>query len=479
MRTNTLSSREIYRPAVMQLPQVLHGVVSESQAEVWLDRVCKSQPANRVAGLISQQAGIGADDMRALVAYGRNEYHPNLSPNEVMQRKWLDVDSFKYKPANATKMLFINMARELLSERYAMPRDRDLESHLAAPKAGSWKIGRPALALRGSIDLLIDIQFEESVSAAKSFSKSDAVRLHHYDLVAAERGISNTELLLVKVAVDPGFMNAVSALAAASENVKSALARNASSLRGLDPGLFTIHAHRVEKDKRLYPEILEAGSQAWSNVLEGRSYDIRLDQALSLSEEREAEYRMAAQEFCAAETVFRAAKESSEEAKGKLIQTAQSIGIHGNHKPVFAGAEVRSYDRFDKIGAAHLLETTYGINRSILCDHTYDADAMAAALKDRGVDPARYRRAGEYNKDKIVDAAEQLNIDLSEYKSRELRALFSRKTRGPIFEALDRARKQVEAPVRALQRDLLPAINSNPEVADTPSPKRKKGLSPT
>lgn len=479
MRTNTLSSKETYRPAVMQLPQVLHGTVSELQAENWLDRVCINQPANRISGLINQQTGIGADDMRALIAYGRNEYYPSLSPNEVMKRKWLDVDSLKYKPANATKMLFMSMARELVSERYAMPRDRDLESQLAAPKPGSWRIGRPALALRGSIDLLVDIQFEDTVSAAKTFSKSDAVRLHHYDLVAAERGISNTELLLIKVAVDPDFLNAVSALAAASENVKNALARNASSLRGLDPGIFTIHAHRIEKDKRLYPEILEAGNQAWSNVLEGRSYELRQDQPLSLSEEREAEYRMAAQEYCAAETVFRAAKESSDEAKEKLIQTAKTIGIQGNHQPIFAGAEVRSYDRFDRMGAAHLLETAYGVNRSLICDHTYDADAMAAALKDLGVDPARYRRVGEYNKDKIMDAAEQLDIDLSEYKSRELRALFSRKTRGPIFEALDQARKQVEAPVRALQKDLLPAINSHPKEAATPSPKRKKGLSPT
>lgn len=479
MRTNTLSSKETYRPAVMQLPQVLHGAVSEVHAESWLERACKSQPANRISSLIRQQAGIGADDMRALIAHERNEYYPSLSPNEVMKRKWLDIDSLKYKPANATKMLFISMARELVAERYAMPRDRDLESQLASPKPGSWKIGRPALALHGSTDLLIDIQFEESVSAAKTFSKSDAVRLHHYDLVAAERGISNTELLLVKVAVDPGFMDAVSALAAASENVKSALARNASALRGLDPGLLTIHAHRVEKDKRLYPEILEAGSQAWSNVLEGRPYEVRQEQTLSLTEEREAEYRKAAQEFCAAETVFRAAKESSEEAKEKLVQTARSIGIQGNHKPIFAGAEVRSYDRFDKVGAAHLLESTYGVNRSLICEHAYDADAMAAALKDLGVDPARYLRAGEYNKDKIMDVAEQLEIDLSEYKSRELRALFSRKTRGPIFEALDQARKQIEAPVRALQRDLIPAINPQPEVADTPSPKRKKGLSPT
>ncbi len=478
MRTNTLPSKEVYRDSVMQLPQVLHGAVSEMQAELWLDRVCKIYPANRLSGFISQQAGIGADDMRALIAHNRNEYFPTLSPNEVLKRKWLDTDSLKYAAPNETKLLFLGMAREVIAERYGMNRDKNLESALAAPMAGSWLIGRPALALRGQTDLLIDIQFEESQSAAKLASRADAIRLHHYDLAASQRGVSDTELLLVKVAIDPAFMDAVSALASASPNIKNALARNASSFRKLDPGLFNINVHRIEKDKHLYPEILEAGSQAWGNLMDGRPFVMRQDKPLELSKDQASAYQTAAKDFCAAETLARAATEFSNETKDRLIQTARAIGIDSNHKPEFTGAEVRSYDRFDKIGAATLLQERYGITRSQLCDNSYDTESMAATLKAMGVDPSRFQVHGEFNKDKILDVAEQLHLDLSEYKGREFRAQFSRKTRGPIFEALDEAKRAAVEPVKALQRELIAVIDSTPAPIVPPTHKQTKGMSP-
>ncbi len=458
MRNNTLSIHETYRSGVMQLPQVVMGRVSEAQAEAWLKKLCAIEHPNRVGSVISQQAGLGAEEMRALVAQSRGEYHPTLSANEILDRKWLKPESIKQSGTNTARNIFINIARNIVADKYGMSRNRELEGKFARPIPGSWRIGRPALVLSGNKHLLVDIQFEDARSAVENVKSEDTLRLHHYDLIAAEKKLTNTELVLIKVRAEQSFTDAISALSATSSSIQSALTRHANELRRIDPGVLRIETHHIEKDKNIYPEILDVGAAAWDRMLSGKKYEMEKEQALDLSESQSEIYRTVCQEFCAAETVYRAAKETSEEAKKKLIDTAKKLGINRNHKPEFEGASVRSYDRFDKIGAGEMLVSSHGVDRSSLCEHSYDAIAMARELERLGVNPASYQKQGEYDKDKILDAAEQLNVGMDQFKSRELRATVSRKTRGPIFDVLNNAKARVAEPVQAIQNDLSEAF---------------------
>lgn len=458
MRNNTLSINETYRSGVMQLPQVVMGRVAEPQAEAWLKRLCAIEHPNRVASVISQQAGLGAEDMRALVAQSRGEYYPTLSANEILDRKWLSPDSIKQCATNTARNIFINIARGIVADKYGMPRNRGLEGEFARPVPGSWRIGRPALVLSGDKHLLVDIQFEDTQRGVETLKSEDTLKLHHYDLIAAEKGIKNTALVLIKIKAEQSFTDAISALSATSSSIQSALTRHANELSKIDPGILRIDTHHIDKDKNIYPEILDVGAAAWNQMLSGKKYEMEREQILDLSEPHRAAYRAASQEFCAAETVYRAAKETSTEAKNKLINTAKEFGIDQNHKPEFEGASVRSYARFDKIGAGEMLVSNHGVDRSSLCEHSYDAVAMARDLERLGVNPTTYQKQGEYNKNMIIDAAEQLKVDLDQFKSRELRALISRKTRGPIFDVLNNAKARVAEPVQAIQNDLLEAF---------------------
>lgn len=458
MRNNTLSIHETYRSNVMQLPQVLMGRVTEHQAEAWLKQLCAIEHPNRVGSVISQQAGLGAEEMRALVAHSRNEYYPTLSANEILDRKWLKPESIKQTASNSAKSIFINIARGIVTDKYGMSRNRELESEFTRPIQGSWRIGRPALVLSGDKHLLIDIQFEDSRNNVDNVRSEDKLKLHHYDLIAAEKGITNTDLVLIKVSADQSFTDAISALSATSTSIQSALARHANELRRIDPSVLKIETHHIDKNKSIYPELLDVGSRAWEKMLSGQKYELSKEQSLSLSEPHRQAYRQASQEFCAAETVFRAAKETSEEAKKKLIDTARQLGIDSNHKPEFEGASVRSYDRFDKVGAGELLVSNHGVDRSTISEQSYDVVAMARELERLGVNPSLYRKIGEYDKEKILDTAEQLNVALDQFKSRELRAIVSRKTRGPIFDVLNNAKERVAAPVQAIQNDLSEAF---------------------
>lgn len=458
MLNNTLSVKETYRSVVMRLPQVVSGVVTERQAEAWLTKLCSIIPANHISGAISQQSGIGADEMRALIAHNRSEYYPSLSANEILNNKWLEMDSLKQKAPNTAQNLFLHVARAMISDKYGMSRNRELENELATPCIGSWKIGRPAMILSGDREMIVDIQIEDTASDLKN---EDTIRLHHYDLTAQERGMQNTELLLVKVKVQQSFMDAVCALTATSASIKSSLARHAHELRDVDPGLFSIKTHHVTKDQGMYSTILNAGTSAWENVQSRTSFTMAAEPKLNLSSGQRKSYRNASQAYCAAETIARVASVASDNAKNNLLNTAKKIGITGNHKPEYAGAFIRTYDEFDTVGAAEHLVSEHSIDKSALCEHSYDTAAMANELKSLGVDPVKYLKFGAFNKERVLDASDQLNLSMDNYKSRTFRATMSRKTRGPDFDALQYASSTLIKPVKKMQDSLVEAMSVN------------------
>ena len=286
MKTNTLSIIETYRPMALQMPQVAAGQITERQAEEWLGYVSRIMPANQILPFVHQCSGIGANDMRALVANERNEYYPGLAPEEILGAKRMSLDSVRSRPISTAKMVFTNLARQMVSDKINLERDRDLESIFATPVNASWKVGRPAMILGSDQKIIVDIQFEDSAKKVASVENNDAIRLHHYDLVGAERGIGNTKLMLVKVAVDPHFWDAISALCSTSPAIKNSLVRNTNELVQLDPSLLTLKTHILTKDRQLYPELISAGDTAWRHVFEGTSFKPKLDPELNMDRER-------------------------------------------------------------------------------------------------------------------------------------------------------------------------------------------------
>ena len=191
-----------YTHALASIPAVSNGITSIEEAQKWLECVAKTHPDSLVATCIKQASGIGARDIRALVAYEQGEYYPALSANEIYQSKQLKAFPASFTLARNEEPFIINAVRQVMQEKNHVQRSQTSEELMLAGEEKLWLKSRPSMY--GSVngqDVIIDIH----INRGKDVTHSDELRLHYHSLVACSVGLSPNSLFQVNVQLEPEF----------------------------------------------------------------------------------------------------------------------------------------------------------------------------------------------------------------------------------------------------------------------------------
>lgn len=437
------------------LPSVASGAVSAEDAMKWLQVASKLYSALTVDRLLDQASGLGAKDIRTLVAGDRNEYFPKDSAQEVYERKHLKSISPPNGPDTERERILTSIVRIALQDRYGLERDKDMEGQMAKPIPGGkaeWLVGKPALvAKHGNQSLLFDIQFSDNPS---EISQADQIRLHYYDLVANNTGKAPDQLNLASVHIDNHLADTLVTLAQLSKSAESTLINMVREFSNLPKDKFHIEVHQVNKQPELYREIIDSGQKHWSNILKGEGPYQKVDPPLELSEEKKLSYTQHAKDFLVASQTVKAAEEQRKEAMMRFVESMRGFDISDNFSPPYSGALLRKYDYFDAEAAASYLETNMNVDPAHLRTPSLNVDLLVKAFERMGGDSSQFYENGQADKKAIETAAGELGLDLSAFYSRQMKAIVNPKTRGPIHEAIADIRTTASAAVQELNMNL-------------------------
>lgn len=466
---------------MVKIPVVESGSVSLKGAQQWLRLAAKLHTQQTCDRLIHQSSGLGAKDLRTLIAHERNEYFPDDSVGEVYTRKWLKSLVAPNGPNAERERVLTNITRAYLLKNYEVERNVQVEKAMAstAPsRAAAWLIAQPGMVgSKSGNTFLFDIEFNDNTTKV---SQSDQIRLHYYDLVANNVGCKVDQLSLVKVSVDPPFANALIALSRLSKDSEKSISKLGEMFSDLSKEKFDIKIHQIEKQPELYREIISTGQKHWQNILTGRQPEVRLDQPLALDKDRESSYVEKAKRFLAATQTVKAAEDARKAAVDDFVLSIQGFDIKDNFAPPYLGALLRKRDYFNAEAAAAYLEKIFKIDPAHLREQGLNVDRLKEDYIRMGGDISKFYETSTADKKAIETTAEQIGFDLSSFYTREMIAIVNPKTRGPVHNAIKGIRGSVADQVAAINEStakspLMDNKSLMPEdkVSQTKQPKMK------
>lgn len=436
------------------LPQVISGSVKLADASKWLEQASKVHPQIALFKLINQVKSFGAKDIRALLATDRNEYFPKDSAQEVFQRKRLETIPAPNTAEYEKEKLLCKVARTLLVKRYNLDRDTKSERQMSAPDNAkiSWLSGQPGMV--ATIDgtrHLFDIQVSLDPEELK---ESDKIGPHYYDLVASNHNVSIDHISVAKIYLDKRMTENLIELASLSKSSSDAVNTIIENMDSLSKEKLNLSVHTIEKQPLLYKEITETGKKYWADLTAGITPAVKQDPQLQLPENKKDDYTAKAKEFLTATMIRRTAEENENAARRDFVSVVKGFDISDNFSPPYNGALLRKYDHFDADGAAKYMETNFSVPASRLRSGEINTEHLAQAYKSMGGNPNQFYEYHGADKDKILNTAEELNIDLSGFKERSMRAIVSPKTRGPIFDAINAIKDKIQPELNNLNAQI-------------------------
>ncbi len=195
-----------FTTSVLTLPQVRSGAVEKAQAINWLECVSKLHKPQSIERIINQASGLGAKDIRALIANERQEYYPAIGVNEVYSAKKLESVPLPRTPKIEREGVVTTIARKMLETHYGLTRNKEGEAMMGKIQGGRfpWMISKPTLlGTSGDGTFLYDTH----VNRRDTLSGSDEIRLHYHDLVANTRRIKCTELFQANLSIDKSLFS--------------------------------------------------------------------------------------------------------------------------------------------------------------------------------------------------------------------------------------------------------------------------------
>jgi len=453
------------------LPQIRTGVVDIQQAQSWLTAVSKLFARSTVERLIHQCAGIGAKDMRALIAHDRKEYYPDDSAVELYERKMLLSVQAPATPKAEEERILTNVARIILLEKYNLKRNIELERKMATPSTSNsrqWLVGRPGMvANQGSDTFLYDIQL---TNKAKSLEQGDEIRSHYYDLVANDSGFQPTCLNVAKIYFAPALADSIVTLSKMSDQSSQAISELAKNFSSLPEDKVRVEVNQIERRKDLYEEIVASGKKHWEQICMCQFPATIEEPELALNAEKSKLYVAKGKAFVAAAQTVKVAEKHLAVTKSDFVESVRGFDISSNFIPPFTGALLRKYDNFDAEAAAVYLENKLSIDPGHLRKTEIDVTGLTQAFTRLGGDISDYKIHGAPDKKAIETVAEEAGVDLSGFICRKMRPIINPKTRGPIYDAIKSVRDDLTKNVTELidktaKSELLSKKTLNPNAA--------------
>ncbi|MFA0809407.1 hypothetical protein [Microbulbifer epialgicus] len=452
-----------------EIPTVISGSVNIQAAHNWLALVSKIYPEHMCKRMISQASGLGAHDIRTLIAHDRNEYYPTDSAMEIYERKRLTTIVAPNNPNFEKDKILTSIARKYLLDKYGVERNSSIERAMSTTDNNrnvGWLVGQPGMI--GSTpneNFLFDIQRDSNVDTV---SQSDLIRLHYYDLVGNNLGFSSNHLNLVKMAVDESFLDSLVTLTQISKDCRESISKIGIELENLPESKFKVRVHSIEKQPDLYKEIMSSGKKHWKNIINGNDPEKKIDPPLYLTENRKAVYVEKAKNFVSACQTEKAATDARIDAASDFISSMKGFDISDNFSPPYLGALIRKYDYFDSESAATYMEQNLGVDPAHIRNQQLNIDRLKEEFIRMGGDISRFYETSTPDKASIETCAEQIGLDLSSFYLRKMKAIVNPKTRGPIFDAIMQVRNSVSCKVTELNNEIShsPLMDNKNLVAD-------------
>jgi hypothetical protein len=440
-----------YEDRIKNLPTVFSGAISQEASLLWLNTACKLYPPTIVDRLFHQVSGLGAKDIRTLIAHERKEYFPEDSAGELYNRKLLNTIPAPNSPSSERERILTNVTRSMLLSRYGLDRNLAMEKKMSMTdpsRRAVWLVGNPGMiGTNGTDNFLYDIQFSNNTD---EINQGDLIRLHYYDLVANNIGQQPKHLSLVKVSVDPNFAESMVSMSRVSKNAEKMITQMASDFANLPEDKIKVQVHQIEKKPELYREIIAAGQKHWPQILSGKTPKIAVDPPLKMNSERELVYVEKAKSFLAATQTVKAAESARQKTVDEFILSMRGFDISDNFMPPYAGALLRKYDFFDAEAAATYLENNLGIDPVHTRTQEVNVEMLKQSFIRMGGDLTPYYEYGSPDKKSIETVAEQVGFDIAGFYTRQMRAIVNPKTRGPVHDAIKDIRDSVTDSIKEI-----------------------------
>jgi len=448
-----------YAPSLQYIPAVMQGVTSIENAQKWLECVAKTHADSHVSTCIKQASGIGARDVRALIAYEQGEYYPALSANEIYQSKQLKAFPASFTLARNEEPFIINAVRQVMQERNNIQRSQENEERMLAGEGQLWLKSRPSMygKVNGQ-DIIVDIH----INRGKDVTHSDELRLHYHSLVACSVDLSPKSLFQVNIQLEPEFkkqlvgMAAISPAAeqAAIHILKEAITNNADTVE--------LSTRLIQQNQDTYDQLARTGQSHWSSMMSGKV----IEQTESLTElpaDLATEYTQISKQIVVAKNLKDKASELETSAREQMQNFAAVNQINGNFKLPYDATTLRTSTKFDLQGLHDVLTTQFNVESTSLKKAAIDVDTYMHLLDKsaKNNQPISHEQLTSvikydgFNEAGIKTAAEQYGIDLDDYSEQHMKVYMSGQSRGDIYNAMQTIKNEIGMFAENLTNELI------------------------
>lgn len=439
---NWTENYQILLPELNKLQVVSHGVTSMEQAQKWLECVCKVHSLSVARTCITHAGGLGARDIRSLIAFEKGEYYPALSVNEIYQSKQLMAFPLDFRIAKNEESFVFNAIREILAEKYGVSRDIATEKAMLNGNDNLWLRSRPSMY--GKIDQN-DVIMDIHVNRGERVTHSDEMRLHYHELVAHSIGLKPTGLFQVNVQIENGFKEQLVRMAKISNSSESAAKEILKEAIRHDAEQVVLSNDLVQPNESVFNELVRTGKSHWEKIIKGVRYESQLTaRKVAIAPELIEDFTVLSKRLVVSQKMAATAKIAEDNVRNEMSTFAMINGINQNVAFPYEATQLREYNQVDYDALFATLTAYHNIPREQLQKRVVDIDKLVELANAHQIDISHCVSYKGRDTDSICAAAEQVGVNLTDYTTTTMRPYVSGQSRGPVRDALNRAQSLIE-----------------------------------
>lgn len=436
-----------FLPEINSIPAVLSGSASIDDAKNWLECISKTHPYKVVSTCIKQVKGLGAREIRALVAHNDGEYYPALSANEIYQSKQLKAFPANFSLAKNEEPFLIKAVRQVLEQENGVIRESDNENKMLHGKDDLWLKSKPSMYGRvNNNDVIIDIH----INRGKDITHSDELRLHYHNLVASSVGLKPSSLFQVNLQIENSLKEKLVSMANISPHAeKAAIDIVKEAIINKAPGV-EFSTRMIQQNQNTYEKLAVVGQSHWDDIQSGVVLQKTKD-FTTMPAELNDEYTNLSKTIVVSRYLKEKAAELESQARVNMQDFAAINDIKENMNLPYEATTLRKNKKYDLNELFSVLTNKFNFpptslkNVSIDVDthmHLLDqarktnlpitADQLATATKYEGLNEAA-----------IKTAANEVGLDLNDYADVSMVVYFSGQKRGPVFDAMQEIKNEI------------------------------------
>jgi septum formation topological specificity factor MinE len=442
-KANWKATVKKYLPEVSNLPQVKSGLVSTKNATQWLGKAAMTLSESELRKSIHYAAGFNEQDVRALWAHDNNEYYAKYHASEVYALKRLEaiaIPSKEDKKAVVLESLF----KSFLCDKYDFEHVKVSSAPPTSDRKYNWVNASPTvMKTKTGENLVISLKFNYKTN----ITQSDDIRNHVQilSLLNANQNIDLTYQYNVNLPAEK--MDVLASTALLSEeayisavNILKEWDKHADDMQ--------VDFEKVTFSKSLFTSISETSSQHWKSLLAGQTIAPTPQPDSSMTRQQEAAFQPVAKRYAAAQRLNQAATEEFEAIRNELINVVEAFGPARKLDSQFDLVKVGAREQFDIERAVNTL-ARMGVDPSHYSQVTYDAENLAIAAKEKGINPEEFKIYGTPDKQKVIDTLTMQGIDTQSFYTSNNHIHFTGQSRGDTHDRIVALEEQTQEAIKS------------------------------